>query len=103
METNEINKPIKEFKAGFVKASIWENDLKLENGEVVKVNSLNLVKTIKDSQVNSCTISNIGLESGRYSMGVSITNTEGRSSEIHSSTDNTASPPAVWYVFWILD
>ena len=52
METNEINKPIKEIRAGFVKASIWENDFKLENGEVIKVKSLNLAKNIKDKEDN---------------------------------------------------
>jgi len=52
METNEINKPIKEIRSGFVKASIWENDFKLENGEVIKVKSLNLAKNIKDKEDN---------------------------------------------------
>ena len=43
----ENNKPVKEFKAGMIKASVWENVKKKDNGEEYKTFSITLTKSYK--------------------------------------------------------
>ena len=48
----ENNKPIKEFRAGQIKATIWENEKKSGKGETVKYKSVNIEKSYKDDDGN---------------------------------------------------
>ena len=48
----ENNKPVKEFRAGQIKATIWENEKKNGKGETVKYKSVNIEKSYKDDDGN---------------------------------------------------
>ena len=48
----ENNVPIKEFRAGQIKASVWENEKKNGKGETVKYLSVNIEKSYKDKEGN---------------------------------------------------
>lgn len=53
---NDGKKPKKEFRAGLIKASIWENDKKNDKGDTVIYHSVKIEKSYKTKDENGADI-----------------------------------------------